>query len=117
MSKHAPVKAFPKNVTNLEEQRIVKRTVTLLDEVEQTMLVLFEDPKYRTYREALDTDTTVEGSIFADDVVAAQMIRNKAEEMGLRQVMEANLTTISQKLRRAEARFNASRNQRKQASS
>lgn len=108
-------RTLPANVTELLAQRVVKRTVTLLDEVEQAMTELFGEEQFKQYREALDNDNTVEGSVFADDICAAQMIRKKAEEMGLRQIAEADLTTISQKLRAAERRFNASRRQRKNA--
>ena len=108
-------RSLPANVTELLAQRVVKRTVTLLDEVEQAMTELFNEEQFKRYREALDNDSTVEGSVFADDICAAQMIRKKGDEMGLRQIGDADLTAISQKLRAAERRFNASRRQRRNA--
>ena len=108
-------RVLPANVTDLLAQRVVKRTVTLLDEVEQAMTAIYDEPQYMRFREAIDNGDAVEGSIFADDIVSAQMIRKKAEVLGLHQVEEADLTLIAQKLRAAERRFNASRKQRKNA--
>ena len=106
---------MPANVTDLEAQRIVKRTVTLLDEVERALLALFDDVQFRAYRGIDDPEQTVEGSPVIDDVMAAQMIREKAVDLGLEQVKAANLNVISSKLRGAERRFNADRKQRKKA--
>jgi len=106
---------LPANVTELEAQRITAATVSLLDQVEQVMLKLYEEPEFKKYREALEDDNTVEGSVFADDICAAQMIRKRAEVMGLHQVMDADLTLLSQKLRAAERRFNIARKQRANA--
>jgi hypothetical protein len=108
-------RALPSNVTALESQRVVKRTYTLLDETEQALKALFDEPKFRRLRDALEPEETVEGSIFADDIVAAQMIRKVASELNLHQVEEADLTLLAQKLRGAERRFNAARSQRAKA--
>jgi hypothetical protein len=106
---------LPANVTELEAGRITARTVSLLDEVEQAFLALFEEPEFKKYRDALEDDACVEGSVFADDICAAQMIRKKAEVLGLHQVEDADLTLLSQKLRAAERRFNVARKQRANA--
>lgn len=108
-------RALPSNVTALEAQRVVKRTYTLLDETEQALKALFDDPQFRRLRDALEPEETVHGSIFADDIVAAQMITKVASELNLQQVEAANLTVLSMKLRAAERRFNASRTQRAKA--
>ena len=108
-------RALPANVADLEAQRVVKRTVTLLDEVEAAYLKLYDDLQFQALRGAEDPDKTVEGSTYADDTISAQMIREKAVEMELSQVVKANLTEIAIKLRAAERRVNASRNQRRQA--
>lgn len=111
----APSRALPGTVADLEAQRIVKRSVTLLDEVERALLALYDDPNFRAYRGVDDPDMTVEGSTAADDFMAAQMIREKGLELKLPQLAdtkEATLTLVSLKLRRAESRFNASRIQR-----
>jgi hypothetical protein len=109
----APSRALPATVADLEAQRIVKRSVTLLDETERALLALYDDPQFRAYRGIDDPDMTVEGSTVVDDVMATQMIREKALELDLPLVKAANLTELSLKLRRAESRFNASRNQRR----
>ena len=108
-------RSLPANVADLEAQRVVKRKFTVLDEVEQAYLELYNDPKFRALREALVPEETVEGSISMDDAAAALMIRNKAAEMGLHQAAVAQLNTISLALRAAERRVNASRLQRKRA--
>jgi hypothetical protein len=110
-------RALPSNVTDLEAQRVVRRTFTLLDETEQALKALFDEPQFRRLRDALEPEETVEGSIFADDIVAAQMIRKVASELNLHQVVSADLTLLAQKLRGAERRFNASRSQRAKATS
>lgn len=109
-------RALPATVADLEAQRIVKRSITLLDEVEQVFKALFEDPTFRGYRGLDDPDEYIEGSQPADDTLAAQMIRAKAVEMNLQQIVDANLTTIATKLRAAERRVSASRNQRRMVS-
>lgn len=115
-------RALPTNVADLEKQRVVKRSQTLADQVEQCYLVLYESTKlyngratFRQYREGLEPEETVEGSISHDDSCAAEMIRKQAEEMGLTLVMEANLNDISKSLRVAERRVLAARSQRKKA--
>jgi len=107
---------LPSTVADLEAQRIVQRSITLLDEVEQVLLKLFEESEFRRHREALEPEDTVEGSIQDDDTISAQMIRKKAEEMGLMQVVNAKLHDIRLKLRGAERRVNISRKQRAAAS-
>ena len=111
----APSKALPATVADLEAQRVVKRSITLLDETERALLALYDHPQFRAFRGIDDPEQTVEGSPIVDDVCAAQMIREKAVELDLGQVKAANLNTISAKLRAAEARFNASRKQRAKA--
>ena len=108
-------RALPINVTALEAQRVVKRTFTLLDEVEQALKALFDEPQFRRLRDALEPEETVEGSVIADDLVASQMIRKVASELNLKQVEAADLTILMLKLRAAERRFNASRTQRAKA--
>ena len=108
-------RALPINVTQLEAQRVVKRTFTLLDETEQALKALFDDPQFRRLRDALEPEETVEGSIVADDLVASQMIRKVASELNLHQVEGADLTLLMLKLRAAERRFNVSRVQRAKA--
>ena len=92
-------RALPINVTQLEAQRVVKRTFTLLDETEQALKALFDDPQFRRLRDALEPEETVEGSIVADDLVASQMIRKVASELNLHQVEGAS-DPVDAKLRR-----------------
>jgi hypothetical protein len=109
---------LPTNIVDLEAQRIVKKKMTLTDEVEQVYLKLYNDDEFRKYREGLDRDETVEGSIYADDTVAAQMIRKEGIELGLPMLSDthtAHLTAIGNSLRVAERRVNAARSQRKKA--
>jgi hypothetical protein len=106
---------LPASVTDLLAQRIGTPKVKLIDEVDQVFVILFEDSDFRALRGLEDPDTTVHGSTIADDIVAAQMIKEKGEDMRLPLIMAANLTVIATKLRGAERRYNASRNQRRNA--
>jgi hypothetical protein len=111
-----PVKrALPANVVELIAQRIVKAEPSLLDECDTIYLALFDDPKFRELRGLDNPENYVEGSVWADDTVAAQMAREKGKEMQLPLVQKADLTTLVNKLRAAERRYNASRKQRDQA--
>jgi hypothetical protein len=104
---------LPANVMALEEQRVVKRTYTLADEIEECLLGLYDTDEFRAL---LGSDPPVNGSPFIDDVCAAQWIQKKASELGKRQIEAANLADICIKLRVAERRFNISRAQRTRAS-
>jgi hypothetical protein len=88
----------------------------MVDECEKALDMLFDDPDFRKLRGEDDPESYVEGSVWADDTVAAQMVRDKGREMQLPLIMAADLTDIANKLRAAERRFNASRKQRKAAS-
>jgi hypothetical protein len=111
MSK-APTRKLPDNIADLEAQRVVKPVFKLIDEVERAYGALYENDEFRKFREALDNDETVEGSIAADDFSAARLIREKGEDMGLKLITQANLTDISIKLRAAERRFHTDRKSR-----
>jgi hypothetical protein len=106
-------RALPANVTALEEQRIVKRTYTLVDEIEECLLASYDSEEFRAL---LGSDPPVNGNPFIDDVCAAQWIVKKGIELGKRQIEAANLAEICVKLRVAERRFNISRAQRARAS-
>jgi hypothetical protein len=106
-------RALPTNVKALEEQRVVKRTYTLTDEIEECLLASYDAHEFRAL---LGSDPPVNGSPFIDDVCAAQWIQKKGIELGKRQIEAANLAELCIKLRVAERRFNISREQRARAS-
>ena len=119
MSRNPPpvlsTRALPATVTDLLNQRVVTQKPRLLDEVDAVYVALYDDPKFKALRGEIDPEETVEGSIQDDDTVAAEMIRTKGDQMGLKLVASSQLHDIRIKMRAVERRFNASRAQRAKA--
>lgn len=111
-SKKVILRPLPTTVADLEAQRKVKRTYTLADEIESVLLVLFEDPEFHAL---LECEPSVNGSVFVDDVCAAQMIKAQGINDKKPQIRTANLAEICTKMRVALRRFDASRSQRAHA--
>jgi hypothetical protein len=76
----------------------------------------FNDEVERVHRELFASSlplTPVEGSIMADEIMAASMIRDRARVMGIDEVGNADLATINLALRVVLRRYKASRKQRR----
>jgi hypothetical protein len=56
------------------------RTRTLNDFVEDVFLVIYDEPEFRKFITAVGNEDAVEGSMVADDLKAAEMIRDAAPE-------------------------------------
>jgi len=108
-------RALPATLADLQSQCIVKTQPKLIDEVVKVFFALYDDEEFRALRGEDDPEATVHGSIVVDDVVSAQMVKEKGVEMGLPLIIAANLHSIGMKLRAAERRYNASRKQRENA--
>ena len=112
----SPSRALPATVTDLLSQCVVKQAQPkLVDEVQKAYFALYADEHFRALRGDPDPESTIEGDPIDDDVRAAEMLRIKGDEMGLRMLATAKTSDIRKKMRVAEARFNASRKQRSQA--
>ena len=84
----------------------------LNDQVEEVLLVLIEDEKFYNYLQAVYDEQAVEGSLAADNIGAAMMIRDKALELGYPLAQE-KWATISKALGVVLRRYGLSRKERK----
>jgi hypothetical protein len=80
--------------------------------VEEFHLSLFEDNKYRTYLRAVWDEQAVEGSLSADNIMAAMMIRDRAKKAESI-VASEKLATIAKALGVVLRRFGETRKQRR----
>jgi hypothetical protein len=92
--------------------RFIQAERTINDLVEDIHRVLVEDPGYRAYLRAVYDEQAVEGSLSADNVMAAEMIREKAKDLGS-EVASEKLATIVKALGVVLRRYHASRKQRR----
>jgi hypothetical protein len=93
--------------------RVNKTERTLNDLVEDIHRELISDEKYRRYLRAVYDAHAVEGSLAADNVLAAMMIREKAKERGVSEVAGEKLAIINLALGVVLRRYNKSRKQRR----
>lgn len=95
-------------------ERMIKQERTLNDLIEDVHRVLVdENEKYRGYLYATYDEQAVEGSLSADNIKAAELIREKAVEVGNREVAQQKLATIVKALGVVLRRYNQSRKQRR----
>jgi hypothetical protein len=85
---------------------------SLNDLVEVIHIELIDNDKYIAFITALNDAEAVEGSVLADDISAALMIRDKAKELKIDEVGVADLATIRTALNVVLRRYDMSRNQR-----
>jgi|SRR5215475_4512078 len=104
--------ALPPRIEDWERQLKAERTLNDLVEDIHRILVN-EDPKYRGYLRATYDAHAVEGSLAADNVLAAMIIREKAKEIGSSEVAAEKLAIINLALGVVLRRYHASRKQRR----
>ena len=105
--------ALPANTTDMMAQRKTALRRTLNDHVETIHLQLYEDAKYQRLLDAVYDEDAVEGSLSADNLLAAQMIRQHAEENNRDPyVAEKKLATLSKALGIVLRRYGMSRRER-----
>jgi hypothetical protein len=111
----APLRQAPPLPERIEDwERQIKAERTLNDLVEDIHRILVnEDPKYRSYLRATYDAHAVEGSLAADNVLAAMIIREKAKEIGSNEVATEKLAIINLSLGVVLRRYKASRKQRR----
>ena len=105
--------ALPPTVAALMAQKKSGKQRTLNDMVEGHHLKLYEDAKYRGYLDATVGSDSKEGSLIADDMMAALMIREQASEAGDVLVAKKNLATIRTSLHVVLRRYGISRKERR----
>ena len=75
--------------------------------------MLIENDEYRSYLRAVHDSQAVEGSLAADNLMAAQMIRAKAKTIDGNEVGKENLATINKALNVVLRRYHVSRKERR----
>lgn len=103
---------LPMNTAGFLAHRKLKAKRTLNDMVEEVHLLLVEDEKYINYLNSVYDEQAVEGSLSADNLMAAQMIRDR----GLRLqngVSSEKLASISKALNIVLRRYGFSRKERR----
>lgn len=105
--------AQPVTVADLLAHRKSMQARSLNDDVDDIFLRLWENPKFRELFAAIHPAQTVEGSFSADDVIAAEMIREYAKEHHFAIASTAKLAAIIFSLHVVCRRYEQSRNQRR----
>lgn len=101
-----------------EWQRFLKAERTLNDLVEDIHRILVADEEvgstYRTLLRAVYDEQAKEGSLSADNIFAAMMIRNKARELdAVHELADQKAATISKALNIVMRRYHSSRKERR----
>lgn len=96
-------------------QRYLKTQRTINDLVEEVHRELVKDDQYRSYLYACWDEQAIEGSLGADNIMAAKMIRDKAgnEKGDDHPLTQEKLATISKSLGIVLRRYHASRKERR----
>ena len=104
---------LPATLQDLVNRRQRVAPPNLNDKVERIYLELYPDPKFQRYLDAVYASDAQEGSLYADDLLAAQMIRvwAKEDDKDL-YVANKNLATIARALNVVQARYGISRKAR-----
>jgi len=94
--------------------RYVKQERTLNDHVEELHKALFEeDPEYAPLFDAVYDEQATEGSLAADNLLAAMKIRALADRRNLREVTREKYATIVKALNVVLRRYHQSRKERR----
>ena len=115
-SRTVPTREAPPLPEKIDEwERHHKAERTLNDLVEDLHRALVnEDAKYRAYLRAVYDAHAVEGSLAADNILAAMIIRERAKESEVyTEVAEEKLAIINMALGVVLRRYHASRKQRR----
>jgi hypothetical protein len=114
MSKHRDIFAapeLPNSVSDWIRKTKAKRSIN--DLVEDVHLLLAENAEYKRYMTAIFAEQSQEGSLYADDLELARMIRAKAEEMGNAELANEKKSTIAKALNIVLGRYELTRTQRR----
>lgn len=97
-----------------EWTRFIKVERTLNDYVEDVHRVLWDESEdYRLLLLAVDDSESIEGSLGADNTMAAHLLRDKATEINNKEVARRKLATITKALNVVMRRYHADRKRRK----
>ena len=115
MANIGKLREAPPLPTKIDEWvRQIKSERTINDLVEDIHRDLVnESEEYRAYLRAVYDAHAVEGSLSADNTMAAIIIRDKAKELNIADVAKEKLAVINMALGVVLRRYNASRKQRR----
>lgn len=106
-------KSLPSSTAELLAARKTNQRRTLNDHVNDIHVTLWEDDDYQRLLEAVHQEEAVEGTLKADNLMAAQMIRNVAKQTGNPFLIGKNLETISKSLNIVLNRYDMGRKYRR----
>lgn len=95
------------------ELRKLKSKRTLNDQVEDVVVSLVSNERFNALIAAVYDEQAVEGSLSADNIMAAILIRDKAGKMGYDELGKEKLATISKCLGVVLRRYGLSRRERR----
>lgn len=112
MNEMSKVAALPVTQQDLRALRKTMRERTLNDHIDDIHDALWPDPAYRRALEAVYDEDAIEGSLAADNFVAAGMIRAYAVKEDNRHVKDKKLATIVKSLNIVLRRYGIGRRER-----
>jgi hypothetical protein len=105
---------LPATRESLVAQYALKRKRNINDYVEDILLKLWPDQNFMKYLDPIYDSQAVEGSLAADDLFAAQIIRQYATDNNSPLVANQNVTTIIKAMKVAQRRYKIGRQQREE---
>jgi hypothetical protein len=103
---------LPMTAAGFLAHRKLKSRRTVNDMVEEVHLLLADDEQYVEYLNAVWDEQAVEGSLSADNLMAAQMVRTRAKAIG-NGAQSEKLATISKSINVILRRYGFSRKERR----
>ena len=104
---------LPVTVNELLKHRLLTPARSLNDTVEEVVVALYEHDDFRAFINAVYDEQAVEGSLAADNIMAAEMIRAKATKLGYVELSKEKLATIAKALGVILRRYGYSRKDRR----
>jgi hypothetical protein len=109
---HPRPERLPEKTEEFAALRALKTHRTLNDQVEEIAIVLWTDERFRRLLDAVWDEDAVEGSLAADNIVAAQMIRERGKKIES-EIGHKKLATIAKALGIVLRRYESSRRERR----
>lgn len=105
---------LPRTTRELVAQRRLKSHRTINDEVEPIYLALYEDEVFHSFLFAVYDEQAIEGSLAADNIEAARMIRDYARKQDKNGILsKSKLATIVKAMGVVQRRYGESRKDRR----
>ena len=106
---------LPDSVNDLAAARKLKQSfLSLNDQIEAVHLRLWGVPEYKRYLAAIYDEQAVEGSCAADNLKAAEMVRDAAKKSENYDLGSEKLATIVKSLKVVKRRYGISRKERRE---